>query len=75
MAVISFVLLFVIFTVLFILRYKDWFLHRIKVARTYQSIPCPSGKLPVLGNIFSLPVNPYGKKKKEKARKTMIFSM
>ena len=62
MAVISFGLLFVIFFVLFILRYKDWFLYRIKVIRTYETIPCPAGKLPVLGNILSLPVNPYGKK-------------
>ncbi|CAF0907860.1 unnamed protein product, partial [Adineta ricciae] len=80
MAVISFGLLFVIFTVLFILRYKDWFLYRIKVIRTYETIPCPAGKLPVLGNILNLPVNPYEFSKKlsifyEDAKKTDLYCL
>jgi len=45
-----------------ILGFKNWIINYIKVFQTYKSIPCPPNRLPLLGNLFSLPLNPYRKK-------------
>jgi len=55
---ISFILLFI---VLIILGLKKWIVNYIKVFQTYRNIPCPSNRLPLLGNLLTLPLNPYRK--------------
>jgi len=56
---IPFILLFI---VLIILGLKRWIINYIKVFQTYRNIPCPSNRLPLLGNLLNLPLNPYRKK-------------
>ena len=41
---------------------KDWIIHYLKLLQVYGSIPCPPNRLPLLGNIFNLPLNPHGKR-------------
>ncbi|CAF4931442.1 unnamed protein product, partial [Rotaria sp. Silwood1] len=36
-----------------------WIINYIKVLQTYKHIPCPPHRLPLLGNLFNLPLNPY----------------
>lgn len=40
---------------------KDWFRNYIRRLKTYETIICPSNRLPLLGNILQLPLNPYRK--------------
>lgn len=54
--VIGILLLLAIFTC------KDWIIHYLKLLRVYGSIPCPPNRLPLLGNIFNLPLSPHGKR-------------
>ncbi len=56
LVIITLLLLFVI------LGCKNWFINYIKVLKTYGTIPCPPNRLPLLGNIFSLPLDPHRKK-------------
>jgi hypothetical protein len=66
MVLITFILLFFVF--LIIIGYKKWIINYIKILRTYRNIPCPPNRLPLLGNIFNLPLSPYSKKKIHKKK-------
>ena len=59
MALISFILLIAI---LFVFAFKRWLLNYIKLLQAYGSIPCPSNRLPLLGNLLNLPLDTYRKK-------------
>lgn len=37
-------------------------MHYLRISKVYGNIPCPRNRLPILGNILSLPLNPYSKK-------------
>ncbi|CAF5078227.1 unnamed protein product, partial [Rotaria sp. Silwood1] len=52
-------LLILLFIIFIILRFKSWIINYIKVLQTYKHIPCPPHRLPLLGNLFNLPLNPY----------------
>ena len=67
MVLITVILLFLIF--LIIIGHKNWILNYIKILRTYRNIPCPPNRLPLLGNIFNLPLSPYSKKKNPQKNK------
>jgi hypothetical protein len=51
-----------ILLLLIILTFKNGIINYIKLLKTYGSIPCPPTRLPLLGNLFDLPLNPYSKK-------------
>lgn len=60
MVFISFAVLFIITIVFTILALKPWIMRYITVMKNYRHIPCPPNTLPLFGNIFSLPSDPYG---------------
>jgi hypothetical protein len=47
--------------VLIILGVKSWIIRYIKILKTYRDIPCPPNRLPLLGNLLNLPLNPHRK--------------
>ncbi|CAF1109070.1 unnamed protein product [Adineta steineri] len=65
MAFISFLLLFIIFVILIILIiliclvFKQWIIHCIQISQAYKNIPCLPSKLPILGDILTLPLDSY----------------
>ncbi|CAF1068446.1 unnamed protein product [Adineta steineri] len=59
MAFISFLLLFIIFIILLCLIFQKWIIHYIQISQAYKNIPCLPSKLPILGDILTLPLNPY----------------
>ncbi|CAF4000329.1 unnamed protein product [Rotaria sp. Silwood2] len=59
MALISITLIIIIFIILIIFRLKTWFVNYIKILKNYGSVPCPQNRLPLFGNLFNLPLNPY----------------
>ncbi|UJR08122.1 hypothetical protein I4U23_012399 [Adineta vaga] len=80
MALFSFGLLFIVVFILLFFRYKTWIMNCIKVLRTYETIPCPSGKLPILGNLLNLPISAYHFSKKldlfyEEAKSTDLYCL
>lgn len=42
---------------------KNWFFQYLKVARAYDKVACPPNRLPFIGNLLSLPIDPYRKSK------------
>lgn len=62
MALISLSLLFIIFVILLVFGLRKWLLNYIKILKAYGSIPSPPNKLPIIGNLLSLPLDPYGEK-------------
>ncbi len=56
-------LILLIVIVLFVLlALKNWFINYVKALQIYGSIACPRNRLPLLGNLFQLPLNPHRKK-------------
>jgi hypothetical protein len=56
-----FIILLLILLLFIIFGFKNSISNYIKVFRTYRSIPCPPNRLPLLGNLFDLPLDPYRK--------------
>ena len=54
--------------VLIIFALKDWFLKYIRQSKAYANVPCPPNRLPLLGNLLSLPIGAYGKTRTEKTK-------
>ncbi|CAF3997706.1 unnamed protein product [Adineta steineri] len=78
MTFVSILLLFIIFIILICLIFKQWIIHCIQIAQTYKNIPCLPSKLPILGDLLYLPLNPYKFTKKvaeiyEYARNKNLF--
>jgi hypothetical protein len=55
----TFILIFIIFIIIGL---KNWFFNYLKLLKTYGNIPCPPNRLPLLGNILNLPLDPSSKK-------------
>ena len=60
MAIVSFPLIIIVILLLVAFALKNWFLQYVKVSRAYHKIACPPNRLPFLGNILQLPINPHG---------------
>ncbi|CAF1176401.1 unnamed protein product [Adineta steineri] len=45
--------------ILIFFAFKKSIVHFIKISQTYKRIPCSPTKLPILGDILTLPLNPY----------------
>ncbi len=54
-------LILFVLVLLIVLGYKNSISNYIKFIKTYGSVPCPPNRLPLLGNLFNLPLNPYRK--------------
>jgi hypothetical protein len=63
-----------IFILLIIFATKDWFIHYFKLLQTYGSIPCPPNRLPFLGSLLHLPLDPASKKNKFNDKNIIFFS-
>ncbi|CAF1276388.1 unnamed protein product [Rotaria magnacalcarata] len=59
MAVISFTFLIIIFLIFLIVRLKPWLVNYFKLLKNYGPVPCPRNRLPILGNLLSLPLDPH----------------
>ncbi|CAF4209047.1 unnamed protein product [Adineta steineri] len=64
MTFISILLLFIIFIILICLTFKQWIIHCIRISQAYKKIPCSPIKLPILGDLLNMPLNPYKLSKK-----------
>ena len=58
MGAILVVLTFII-VIIFVLQLKDWFLKYVQQSKAYRNVQSPPNKLPLLGNVLSLPFDPY----------------
>ncbi|CAF1558992.1 unnamed protein product, partial [Adineta steineri] len=59
MTFISILLLFIILIILICLIFKQWIIHYIQISQAYKNIPCLPSKLPILGDILTLPLDSY----------------
>ncbi|UJR12468.1 hypothetical protein I4U23_016644 [Adineta vaga] len=76
----SFLLLFIIFIILICLTFQKWIIHSIQIAKAYKNIPCSPNKLPILGDLLTIPLDSHKFTKKlneyyERARNENLFSI
>lgn len=50
----------VLIVVLIVFALKDWFFRYMRQLKAYANVPCPPNRLPLLGNLLSLPIGAYG---------------
>jgi hypothetical protein len=56
------VIVLIVIVLFILLGLKNWIINYIKLLQIYGPIACPSNRLPLLGNLFELPLNPRRKK-------------
>ncbi|CAF1079722.1 unnamed protein product [Adineta steineri] len=76
----SLLLLFIIFIILICLTFQKWIIHSIQILKAYKNIPCSPNKLPILGDLLTLPLDSHKFTKKldeyyQRARNENLFSI